>query len=121
MPLIQVKLIEGVFTESQKRAMIQKLTDAMVSVEGEAMRPVTWVTVEEVKGGDWGIGGKPMTAADVKALAPSQPPGERAATSDPEILIADTGHRAAVNARPPGAASRPDEVTPLGDRYPIMN
>jgi 4-oxalocrotonate tautomerase len=69
MPLIQVKLIEGVFTEAQKRAMVHKLTDAMVSIEGEAMRPVTWVVLEEVKSGDWAIGGKSLTAADVKALA----------------------------------------------------
>jgi 4-oxalocrotonate tautomerase len=69
MPLVQVKVIEGVFTEAQKRQMVQKLTDAMVSIEGESMRPVTWVIVEEVKSGDWGIGGKPLTTADVKALA----------------------------------------------------
>jgi len=41
----------------------------MVSIEGENMRPVTWVVVEEVKSGEWGIGGKAMTTADVKALA----------------------------------------------------
>jgi 4-oxalocrotonate tautomerase len=69
MPLIHVKVIEGVFTEAQKREMIQKLTDAMVSIEGENMRPVTWVVVEEVKSGDWGIGGRPLSTADVKALA----------------------------------------------------
>jgi 4-oxalocrotonate tautomerase len=73
-PLIQVKLIEGVFTESQKREMIHKLTDAMVSIEGENMRSVTWVVVEEVKSGSWGIGGRPLTVADVKALA-GKPPG----------------------------------------------
>jgi 4-oxalocrotonate tautomerase len=75
MPLIQVKLIEGVFTEAQKRAMVQKLTDAMVSIEGENMRPVTWVVVEEVKSGDWGIGGKSLTTADVKSLAAGKPTG----------------------------------------------
>ena len=75
MPLIQVKVIEGVFTEAQKREMIHKLTDTMVAIEGEAMRPVTWVVVEEVKSGDWGIGGKPMAAADVKALAAGKPAG----------------------------------------------
>ncbi len=69
MPLIQVKVIEGVFTQSQKREMIQKLTDAMVSIEGESMRPVTWVVIEEVKSGDWGIGGKAVTTNDVKAIA----------------------------------------------------
>ena len=35
--------------------MVRKLTDAMVSIEGENMRPVTWCIVEEVKSGDWGI------------------------------------------------------------------
>ena len=69
MPLIQVKLIEGVFSETQKCDIIKKLTDTMVSIQGENLRPVTWVVVEEVKSGDWGIGGKNLTAADVKALA----------------------------------------------------
>jgi 4-oxalocrotonate tautomerase len=52
-PFIQVKLIEGVFDEAEKEAIIEKLADAMVSVEGEAMRPVTWVTIEEVASGEW--------------------------------------------------------------------
>jgi len=69
MPLIQVKVIEGVFSDSQKREMVKKLTDAMVSIEGENMRQVTWVMIEEVKSGDLGIGGTPLTTEDVKALA----------------------------------------------------
>jgi 4-oxalocrotonate tautomerase len=68
MPLISVKLIEGVFSDAQKREMIAKLTDTMVSIEGEALRPVTWVTVEEVKSGQWGVGGTGLTTADVRAL-----------------------------------------------------
>jgi 4-oxalocrotonate tautomerase len=73
MPLIQVKLIENVFTPEQKREMVQRLTDAMVEIEGENMRPVTWVVVEEVASGDWGIGGNPLTTEDVKALAAGVP------------------------------------------------
>jgi len=69
MPLINVKLIDGVFSQTQKQQMITKLTDAMVTIEGENMRPVTWVVIEEVKSGDWALGGKPLTTADVKALA----------------------------------------------------
>lgn len=69
MPLINVKMLEGVFTPEQKREMIRKLTDTMVSIEGEAMRPVTVVVLEEVQSGDWGIGGAAYTTADVKALA----------------------------------------------------
>ena len=73
MPLVQVKLIEGVFSKTQKQELIQKLTDAMVSIEGENMRQVTWVVIEEVKSGDWGIGGKALTTDAVKALAAGKP------------------------------------------------
>ncbi len=69
MPLVNVKLIEGVFSDAQKHEMVKKLTDAMVSIEGENMRGVTWVVVEEVKSGDWAIGGKALTTGDVRALA----------------------------------------------------
>jgi 4-oxalocrotonate tautomerase len=68
MPLVDIELIEGVFDARQKQAMIAKITDAMVEIEGEAMRGVTWVRVHEVASGHWGIGGKGMTAADVKAM-----------------------------------------------------
>lgn len=73
MPLIQVKLIEGVFSQEQKQEMIRKLTDAMVSIEGENMRQVTTCIIEEVKSGDWGIAGKSLTTDDVKALAAGEP------------------------------------------------
>src|SRR5215468_3552571 len=69
MPLITVQVIKDVFTKEQKGQIISKLTDAMVSVEGENMRQVTFCLVEEVESGDWGIGGKAMTTADVHALA----------------------------------------------------
>lgn len=72
MPLVNVKVIEGVFSDSQKREMVKKLTDTMVSIEGENMRQVTWVVVEEVKSGNWGIGGQALTTAAVKELAAGQ-------------------------------------------------
>ena len=75
MPLINVRVIEGVFSDAQKRQMIEELTDTMVGIEGENMRPVTWVVLEEVKSGDWGIAGKPLSASDVKALAAGVPVG----------------------------------------------
>lgn len=68
MPLITVKLIEGVFSEGQKKQMASELTEAMVAIEGESMRSVTWVVIEEVKSGQWAIGGQPLTTADVHAL-----------------------------------------------------
>jgi 4-oxalocrotonate tautomerase len=69
MPLIQVKLIENVFTPEQKQQIVRRLTDAMVEIEGENMRPVTWCVIDEVKSGDWAIAGNPLTTAEVKALA----------------------------------------------------
>jgi 4-oxalocrotonate tautomerase len=68
MPFVNVKLIEGVFNDDQKQEMITKVTEAMIDVEGEALRPVTWVVLEEVRSGEWGVGGKGLTAQDVKDL-----------------------------------------------------
>jgi 4-oxalocrotonate tautomerase len=73
MPIVNVKLIEGVFDDDQKHAMIEKLTDAMVEIEGENMRGVTWVFIEESKSGDWGVGGQLLTTEAVKALAAGVP------------------------------------------------
>jgi 4-oxalocrotonate tautomerase len=73
MPLINVKVIEGVFSSEQKTQIIRKLTDAMIDIEGEAMRAVTWTVIEEVRSGEWGIAGKPLTTADVQALAAARP------------------------------------------------
>jgi 4-oxalocrotonate tautomerase len=69
MPFVNVKVIAGVFSADQKQDIIRKVTDAMVAVEGESLRTVTWVVVEEVASGDWGIGGNPLHTADVRALA----------------------------------------------------
>ena len=73
MPLVNVKIIEGVFEDSQKQEMIEKLTDAMVEIEGENMREVTWVVIDEVKSGDWALGGKALTTEAVRALAAGVP------------------------------------------------
>lgn len=69
MPLIDIGLIKNVCTAEQKRQLIESVTDAVVKVEGEALRPVTWVRVYEIEEGHWAIGGKPLLAADVLALA----------------------------------------------------
>jgi 4-oxalocrotonate tautomerase len=68
-PFVNVKVIEGVFSAEQKQDMVRRLTDTMVEIEGENMRPVTCVVGEEVKSGDWGIAGNPLSTADVRALA----------------------------------------------------
>jgi 4-oxalocrotonate tautomerase len=73
MPPINVKLIEDVFSSEQKGQIVERLADAMVSIEGENMRGVTWVLGEEVQSGDWGIGGQPLSTEAVKALAAGAP------------------------------------------------
>jgi len=74
-PFINVKVIEGVFEDRQKQEIVTRMTDAMVAIEGENMRGVTWVVVEEVKSGDWGIGGQALTTQAVRDLARGVPVG----------------------------------------------
>ena len=68
MPLINVRLIEDVFDSNEKAAMIDKLTEAMVEIEGESMREVTWVVIDEVKSGDWALGGRALTTEAVLSI-----------------------------------------------------
>ncbi len=69
MPLVTIDVIKDVFTPKQKQQLIDKVTAAMIEVEGEGMRPVTWVRIQEFEGGDWAIGGKALSAADVRTLS----------------------------------------------------
>ncbi|WAC47963.1 tautomerase family protein [Asticcacaulis sp. SL142] len=69
MPLVTIDVIKDVFTPAQKQAMITEVTNAMIRVEGEALRGVTWVKINEINSGDWAIGGQPLTARDVQKLA----------------------------------------------------
>ncbi len=68
MPLVTIDLIKDVFMPAQKRELIERVTEAMVSVEGEAIRPFTWVRIMEVNQSEWGVGGKLLDAAAVHAL-----------------------------------------------------
>jgi 4-oxalocrotonate tautomerase len=69
MPLVTIDVIKNVFTPKQKLDLIAKVTAAMIEVEGENMRGVTWVRVNEFESGDWAIGGKVLSTSDVQALA----------------------------------------------------
>jgi 4-oxalocrotonate tautomerase len=62
MPLVTIDVIKDVFTPAQKKDLIAKVTQAMIEVEGESMRPVTWVRINEFEGGA-------LRASDVHALA----------------------------------------------------
>jgi 4-oxalocrotonate tautomerase len=69
MPLVTIDVIKDVFTPKQKQDLIAKVTAAMIEVEGENMRGVTWVRINEFESGDWAIGGKALKTSDVQALA----------------------------------------------------
>ena len=73
MPLVQIKGISGYLSLQQKQEIIRKVTDAVVSVEGEGLRPVTWVLIEDVASGEWGVGGQPVTTDAIRKM--SQAPG----------------------------------------------
>ena len=68
MPLVNIQVIENVFTPAQKKEMIEKVSEAMISIEGEALRPYTLVKIDEVKDGNWSVGGKIVTASDARRL-----------------------------------------------------
>ena len=68
MPMVTIDVIKDVFTPVQKQQLIARVTDAMIAVEGENMRGVTWVRIQEFESGDWAIGGKALQSSDVRAL-----------------------------------------------------
>jgi 4-oxalocrotonate tautomerase len=67
--MVTIDVIKDVFTPAQKQQLISKVTDAMIAVEGENMRGVTWVRIQEFESGDWAVGGKALRTSDVRALA----------------------------------------------------
>lgn len=69
MPLVNIKLIEDVFTAEQKQQMIERVTDVITSIGGESLRPLTMVIIDDsVKSGDWGIGGRGATIEMVREI-----------------------------------------------------
>lgn len=73
MPLVQIKGVSGYLSLQQKQAIISKVTDAIVSVEGEGLRPVTWVLIEDVASGEWGVGGQPVTTDTLRSMSRGNP------------------------------------------------
>ncbi|MGY5136621.1 tautomerase family protein [Streptomyces nigrescens] len=67
MPFIDIKVIAGVFTPESKQKMVEDVCEALIAIEGEALRPVTHVVITETPSGEWAVGGKALTAEDVQA------------------------------------------------------
>jgi 4-oxalocrotonate tautomerase len=68
MPLVNIEVIENVFSPAQKKEMIEKVSEAMISIEGEALRPYTLVKIDEVKDGNWSVGGQIVSTSDARRL-----------------------------------------------------
>jgi 4-oxalocrotonate tautomerase len=71
MPIVTVKLMEGVLSNDQKQALMKNLTDAVVKVYGPPMRLFMHVVLEEIKTGDWIAGGGVITSERVKLISPN--------------------------------------------------
>lgn len=68
MPLVEVKVFEDELTVEQTKDLIQKITDVVTTVTSEKLRDVTWVIINQVKSGNWGVGGKALGLQDVKKI-----------------------------------------------------
>ena len=68
MPLIQVKVFKDELSQEQSKTLIDKITDAVTEVTSEKLRDVTWVVIDEVKSGHWGVGGNALGLHDVKNI-----------------------------------------------------
>ena len=66
MPLVIIRGIKGVFNEEEKAEAVRQVTEVMVKLEGEGLRPHTWVLFEDADA--WGIGGEIMTPEKIKEL-----------------------------------------------------
>ena len=69
MPFVEIKVIEDVFTDEQKKKMVKNVSEAVIDVEGEGLRNSTHVVLSEVKSGDWAIGGKTKTSKEIADVA----------------------------------------------------
>jgi 4-oxalocrotonate tautomerase len=68
MPFIDIKVIQGAFTSKEKRELVERVSEAAIAVEGEALRPYTVTALTETPSGEWAVGGQTLTADEVKSV-----------------------------------------------------
>lgn len=68
MPLVAIEVLKDAWTSTQKHDFIEKVTEAMVEVAGEPLRPVIWVKLAEVEQGHWAVGGKRLSVAQIHSM-----------------------------------------------------
>jgi 4-oxalocrotonate tautomerase len=52
MPFIDIKVIQGVFTPEEKRELVERVSEAAITVEGEALRPFNVTVITETPSGE---------------------------------------------------------------------
>jgi 4-oxalocrotonate tautomerase len=84
MPLVNIRVPEGSLSQEKKERMIELVTDAVVEAEGygDAVRPITWVIIDEVKDGSWGAAGNAVRLEDLAKLVRSEGGGREAGPPD---------------------------------------
>jgi len=68
MPLITVKMFQGEISQAQAKDLIHEVTEAVIPFVGEKLRDNTWVLIEEIASGSWGIGGKVFGLEDTRVV-----------------------------------------------------
>jgi len=75
MPFVEIMVFEGELSKQQSQELIGKVTDTIVSFAGENLRQATWVVIQEVKSGNWGVGGNALGLDDIKRIQAGKPTG----------------------------------------------
>ncbi len=77
MPIITIKVFENELTQAQAADLIHDITEAAIPYVGEVARGNTWVLIEEIKSGLWGIGGTAFGLADLRTIQQTAPVEQR--------------------------------------------
>lgn len=68
MPLIDIQVMEGVFSEDEKARLIDRVTAGFGEVAGQTLADATSVRVHEIRSGSWGYAGVALTTEDARAM-----------------------------------------------------
>ena len=75
MPFTSITLIKEALSAAQRQDMLQKVTDAIISVVGEDKRFEAWTVIEEsVNDGEWSVGGNRLTIDALQQLKAGKNP-----------------------------------------------
>ena len=85
MPYVTISTVRGMLDSTQKQALLERITDLMVEVEGRGnpdFRRTVWVKLEEQEPANWSLGGVILTPDIIAAaVAPTGEGGRRAANA----------------------------------------